>query len=309
MTDTTSPSELAAFAALRPRLFSIAYRMLGIRADAEDVVQDAWLRWNAADQAQLESAEAWLVTVTTRLAIDRLRTRKWPSARPTSAGGCPSRWWNWTNARPKAPPSWRATCRSHSCGCWNDCRRRSAPRSCCARCSTTTMQTSRRCSARPKRRAGRWCTARRNACSRSGRAFDVPMELHRDLLATFMNAAASGDRAAMKALMSDEVQLVADGGGKVNSFLHILHGAGRVAGVYWALEHQNPGQVVYRAALVNGEPGLLRYVDGAIESAQSFIVDDGRIVAVFIMRNPDKLTGCRKIFRSKSCHRRPGTGV
>ena len=62
------------------------------------------------------------------------------------------------------------------------------------------------------------------------------------------------------------------------------------AGVYWSLEHQFPSQVVYRPALINGEPGLLRYVGGKIESAQSFIVEEGRIVAVFIMRNPDKLT-------------------
>ena len=64
------------FAALRPHLFGIAYRMLGIRADAEDVLQDAWLRWSAADQTGLPSAEAWLVTVVTRLAIDRLRASK-----------------------------------------------------------------------------------------------------------------------------------------------------------------------------------------------------------------------------------------
>ena len=120
--------------------------------------------------------------------------------------------------------------------------------------------------------------------------FEVARDTHRELLATFMQAASTGDRAAMKALMSDGVQLVADGGGKVNSFLHILHGAGRVAGVYWSLEHQFPAKVSYRAALVNGEPGLLRYVDGKIESAQAFIVDGGQIVAVFIMRNPDKLT-------------------
>jgi RNA polymerase sigma-70 factor (ECF subfamily) len=59
--------------------------------------------------------------------------------------------------------------------------------------------------------------------------------------------------------------------------------------VYWSLEHQSPGKVAYRPALVNGEPGLLRYVDGKIESAQAFSVEDGRIVAVFVMRNPDKL--------------------
>ena len=70
-TETPDP-----FAALRPRLFSIAYRMLGTRADAEDVLQDAWLRWDKADKAVLQSAEAWLVTVVTRLAIDRLRAAK-----------------------------------------------------------------------------------------------------------------------------------------------------------------------------------------------------------------------------------------
>ena len=76
MTSSTPPTGSDAFAVLRPRLFSIAYRMLGTRADAEDVLQDAWLRWHRADHAALQSAEAWLVTVVTRLAIDRLRSAK-----------------------------------------------------------------------------------------------------------------------------------------------------------------------------------------------------------------------------------------
>src|SRR5206468_11058789 len=70
------PAASDPFSALRPRLFGIAYRMLGVRADAEDVLQDAWLRWSAADHGALQSAEAWLVTVVTRLAIDRLRAAK-----------------------------------------------------------------------------------------------------------------------------------------------------------------------------------------------------------------------------------------
>lgn len=64
------------FTTLRPRLFGIAYRMLGVRADAEDVLQDAWLRWSRQDPTALQSAEAWLVTVVTRLSIDRLRALK-----------------------------------------------------------------------------------------------------------------------------------------------------------------------------------------------------------------------------------------
>src|SRR5262245_64443343 len=64
------------FAGHRDRLFGIAYRMLGSRADAEDVLQDAWLRWHEQDATELRSTEAWLTTMVTRLAIDRLRSAK-----------------------------------------------------------------------------------------------------------------------------------------------------------------------------------------------------------------------------------------
>src|ERR1051325_1014044 len=64
------------FDALRGRLFGLAYRMLGSRADAEDVVQDAYLRWHQADRNRIDSPEAWLVARTSRLAIDRLRRLK-----------------------------------------------------------------------------------------------------------------------------------------------------------------------------------------------------------------------------------------
>ena len=71
-----SASSTAAFEALRGRLFGLAYRMLGSRADAEDLVQEAYVRWHQAAQSSIENAEAWLVTTTTRLAIDRLRRLK-----------------------------------------------------------------------------------------------------------------------------------------------------------------------------------------------------------------------------------------
>jgi RNA polymerase sigma-70 factor (ECF subfamily) len=92
-------------------------------------------------------------------------------------------------------------------------------------------------------------------------------------------------------MMADDVQLVSDGGGKIKSFMRILRGAGRVAGVFWSVEHQYPHNVAYRQARVNGEPGLLRYVEGKLESVQSFVIEDGRIGAVLVLRNPDKLAG------------------
>lgn len=289
MTDSHQPAGPAPFAALRPRLFSIAYRMLGTRADAEDVVQDAWLRWHDADQSTLQSAEAWLVTVTTRLAIDRLRTRK--VEREAYVG-----WWlpePLVDLDERTPESVAELASDVSVAFMWVLERLSPDERAAfllrqvfdhdyADIAAMLDKTEAACRQLVHRAQGRVQQERPR--------FEVPRDTHRALLANFMQAAGSGDRAAMKALMSDGVQLVSDGGGKVTSFLRILHGAGRVAGVYWSLEHQHPGKVAYRAALVNGEPGLLRYVDGKIESAHSFIVDDGRIVAAFVMRNPDKLT-------------------
>lgn len=289
MTDQNRLTDPATFAALRPRLFSIAYRMLGTRADAEDVVQDAWLRWHGAAPTNLQSAEAWLVTVATRLAIDRLRARK--TEREAYIG-----WWlpePLVDLYERTPES-AAELASDVSVAFMWVLERLSPDERAAfllrqvfdheyvdiaamleKTEAACRQLVHRAQARVQQDKPR---------------FAVAKNAHRELLATFMQAAVSGDRAAMKALMSGGVQLVADGGGKVNSFHHILHGAGRVAGVYWSLEHQFPGKVSYRQALVNGEPGLLRYVDGKLESAQSFIVDGGQIVAVFVMRNPDKLT-------------------
>lgn len=263
--------------------------MLGTRADAEDVVQDAWLRWNGADQSTLQSAEAWLVTVTTRLALDRLRSRK--IEREAYVG-----WWlpePLVELDEHTPESAAELASDVSVAFMWVLERLSPDERAAfllrqvfdhdyADIGAMLDKTEAACRQLVHRAQGRVQQERPR--------FEVPRDTHRALLATFMQAASSGDRAAMKALMSDGVQLVADGGGKVVSFLHILHGPGRVAGVYWSLEHQFPGKVAYQPALVNGEPGLLRYVDGKIESAQSFIVDDDQIVAVFVMRNPDKLT-------------------
>ncbi len=282
-------SDTAPFAALRPRLVSIAYRMLGTRFDAEDVVQDAWLRWHDADQACVQSAEAWLVTVTTRLAIDRLRTRK--TEREAYIG-----WWlpePLVELDQRTPESAAELASDVSVALmW--VLERLAPDE---RAAFVLRQVFDHDYADIAAMLGKTQASCRQMVHRAQvrvqqeqPRFAVPREAHRELLAHFMQAAGSGDRAAMKALMSDQVQLVSDGGGKVKSFIHVLHGAGRVAGVYWSLENQNPGMVAYRPATINGEPGLLRYVDGKLESAHAFIVDANRIVAAFVMRNPDKLT-------------------
>lgn len=284
MTDTST------FTALRTRLFSIAYRMLGTRADAEDVVQDAWLRWQGCDQSAVQSAEAWLVTITTRLAIDRLRARA--AERETYVG-----WWlpEPIVELDEHTPESAAEMASDVSMALLWVLERLSPEE---RAAFLMRQVFEHDYADIAGILGKSEAACRQMVHRAQERvqqqkprFEVPKEQHHALLGRFIAAAQVGDRAAMKTMLADDVQLVADGGGKVNSYLHILHGAGRVAGSFWSLEHQHPRQVVYRQARVNGAPGLVRYVDGKLESAQSFVIEGERIAAVFIVRNPDKLTG------------------
>ena len=288
MSDHASPQHEETFNALRPRLFSIAYRMLGTRADAEDVVQDAWLRWHANADTVILSLEAWLVTVTTRLAIDRLRIAK--ADREAYIG-----WWlpePLVELDDKTPERAAELASEVSVAfMWVLERLSSDERAAFLMRQVFDADYADIAQVLGKTEAAcRQLVHRAQAHVQQERPrFAVPGNAHRELLAAFMQAAGKGDATGMRALMSDDVQLVSDGGGKVSSFLRILKGAGRVAGVFWSVEHKYPAQVVYRPALINGEPGLLRYVEGKLESAQSFIVDEGRIVAVFIIRNPDKL--------------------
>ena len=281
---------VAQFDALRPRLFAIAYRMLGIRADAEDVVQDAWLRWAASDQGALQSAEAWLVTVATRLSIDRLRSRK--AEREAYVG-----WWlpEPLVELDENTPETAAELASDVSVAMLWVLERLAPEE---RAAFLMRQVFDQDYSEIAATLGKSESACRQLVSRAQARvqqeqprFTVSKDAHRDLLANFMQAAAGNDRAAMKTFLADDVRLVSDGGGKVPSFGKILVGAARIAGVYWSVEHANPGRVAYRMARINGEPGIVRYVGGVVESAQAFIIDDGRIVAIYAIRNPDKLAG------------------
>jgi RNA polymerase sigma-70 factor (ECF subfamily) len=285
---TTSPIPQEPFTTLRPRLFGIAYRMLGVRADAEDVLQDAWLRWSAADHAALQSAEAWLVTVTTRLAIDRLRAAK--AEREAYVG-----WWlpePIVEVEERTPET-AAELASDLSVAFLHLLERLAPEERAAfllrqvfdydyaeiaaildKDEAAVRQTVHRAQERVRAERPR---------------FDVPRETHRRLLEKFMVAAKSGRREEIRALLAENAVAIGDGGGKVASVLAGMHGADRVTNLYWA-NHLNLGdRLVYRMATINGEPGLLRYVDGQLESAQAMVTDGARIVSIYVVRNPDKL--------------------
>ena len=276
------------FTALRPRLFSIAYRMLGTRADAEDVVQDAWLRWQGTDAAAVRSDEAWLVTTVTRLAIDRLRAAK--AQREAYVG-----WWlpePLVAVDEHSPEAAVELAGELSVAFLWVLERLSAEERAAflmrevfdydyAEIAALLDKTEPACRQMVHRAAARVRAERPR--------FEVTQAQHRRLLEGFMKAASSGDRTAIKALLADDVSLVSDGGGKVPSFGRVLAGGHRIANLYWVTERRLAGRIAWRLARINGETGLVRYVDGQPESAQAFVTDGAHIVAIYSIRNPDKL--------------------
>ena len=91
----------------------------------------------------------------------------------------------------------------------------------------------------------------------------------------------------------ENAQAIGDGGGKVPSVWGGMHGAERVTNLYWAQALRYGPRLDYRIATINGEPGLLRHVDRKLESAQAVVTDGERIVAFYVVRNPDKLARIR----------------
>lgn len=274
------------FDQLRPRLFSIAYRMLGIRAEAEDVVQEAWLRWNASRHDELQSPEAWLVTIVTRLSIDHLRAAK--SEREAYTGF----WLPEPMVDMDEPTPERLAERASELSLalmW--VLQRLSPEE---RAAFVLRQAFDEDYADVAAALGKSEAACRQLVHRASERvrqervrFDVPREAHQTLVEKFMHAARAGDRPAMMALFADDVHLVSDGGGKVPSFGKLISGVHRLANLYYVVWRRHAAE--YRVATINGEPGLLRYVDGVLESAQAFAIDGDRIAAIYTVRNPDKL--------------------
>jgi len=285
--DTTA----ATFAALRPRLFAIAYRMLGTRHDAEDVLQDAWLRWHRSERDGLQSAEAWLVTIVTRLAIDRLRAAK--TERESYVGRwLPEPLVEWDEHTPEAA----AELASDLSVAFLLVLERLAPEE---RAAFLLRQVFDHDYDEIAALLGKSEAACRQMVHRASERvqqertrFEVSREAHRRLLEKFMQAASSGDTAGIRALLADDIRLVGDGGGKAQVLPEGLeYDAEWVAKLYAAFVVRFGDRATYRLATINGEPGIVRYVDGRVESAQAFETDGDRIVTIYAVRNPDKLAG------------------
>jgi RNA polymerase sigma-70 factor, ECF subfamily len=281
----TSPTEV--FAENRARLWSIAYRMLGSRADADDAVQDAWLRWNGQRHDEIRSPQAWLVTTTTRICIDRLKALR--------------------------------TEREHYTGPWlpepivNDSPGAEHAVELASELSVALLAVLERLA--PEERAafllhemfdsgygdiaqilGKSEAACRQIVSRATKRVreerprvQVSEEVKRKLLAQFMNALQMQDQGALLKLVAPDSAWTSDGGGKARASLRILRGAERIAKFGANIFRKYIHELDFRAITVNGEPGIALTRGGQLLAVMTIVTDGQRIVDIYSMLNPDKL--------------------
>lgn len=280
----------------RPVLMGVAYRMLGRVADAEDVVQESWLRWSAADHSQVREPRAYLVRVTTRLAIDRLRHVQ--SRRESYVG-------QWlpeplvTDYGPTVP----------------DTAEQAVLADTVSIAVLVVLE-----SLSPLERAvfvlreafgfpfseialtlDRGESAVRQLAARARKHVDegrprytVDPGERRDLTERFLAAATSGDLDGLMSLLAPGVRLVGDSGGKAKAPLRVIERADKVGRFLGGAARKGVpagAELEARFLEINGASSLLFLVDGKPHSLFQLDVVDGHITSVYIIRNPDKLVG------------------
>lgn len=276
------------FSQLRPRLLGVAYRMLGSSAEAEDIVQDVWLRWHEADKAVIGNAEAWLIATTTRRAIDRLRSAH--ATREQYVG-------IWLpepilTEGPATPEQVNEVSSDLSIA-FLTVLERLAPD---ARAAFLLHEVFDADYAQIAQALGKSEAACRQIVHRAKaqlledrKRYVVTADAHQSLMRRFADALSRGDFNDLKAMMAESAVLMGDGGGIVTSFPEPMVGGTRIAQLLYAPTLRPENEVRIELVNINGEIGLLRYVHGELESAQSYVSDGEHIQRIYVQRNPEKL--------------------
>lgn len=282
---TTEPASSAgaapAFEPLRPKLMRVAYRMLGSVADAEDIVQEAFIRWMRADRAAVREPEAFLRRTVTRLCLDQLKSAR--RQRESYVG-------SWLPepvveddevddvslplmlALERLSPLERAAFLLHDVF------------------GLQFEEVAAEIERDPA--ACRQLAARARSHVREARPrFKVEKERGLELAEAFFNASRSGDMKALGAMLSADVSAHADGGGKRPAAIEPVFGFDAVMKQYEtviAWLKGNRSQLV-RFGFINGLPGFVTLeADGELQTT-ALDIEDGKIAAIYVMRNPDKL--------------------
>jgi RNA polymerase sigma-70 factor (ECF subfamily) len=288
MHDTTDSGQLTTFERHRARLFGIAYRMLGSVTDAEDVLQDAYLRWHRADAPAVLNAEAWLVAVTTRLSIDRLRVAATERERYVGS---------WL-PEPIATGAESITDRNVELAsdlsmAFLVLLERLAPEERAALLLRDVFDSGYDEIARVLEKSESACRQmvhRARTRVRGERArFVVPAETTERLLEQFLAALRADNRDAMLSLLSEEATFVADGGGKVSAVRNVLHGALKVARLLLGVENKWGQTTRHAVEWINGEPAIVSYYGDQVFCTTSVESDGERLTAFYRVLNPEKL--------------------
>src|SRR4051812_16408287 len=286
--EMAGPADRAAlFERYRARLFGIAYRMLGTVDDANDLVQECYLRWHQADPVAIEAPEGWLVAVITRLAIDRSRrvdverrsyVGQW-LPEPLTIGAPP-------------PTDRRAELASDLSLAFLVLLERLAPEERAAFLLREVLGVDYAELARVLDRSEAACRQmvhRARERVRTERArFRVSPEAKRELVERFVHALEHEDRDALLAVVAPDATFISDGGGRVTAARRIIQGAPRVVRMLLGIQRKW-GDVRDEIAWLNGEPALVSYRGGQLVSATSFDVDGDRLVGLYRVLNPEKL--------------------
>ncbi len=280
---------VAEFEAQRPRLFGLAYRLLGSAADAEDVVQEAFLRWHGADRAAITAPPAWLAKVVTNLCLNQLtsaraRRERYPGPwlpEPVLTGGGELGPLETAEQREsvslallvlleRLTPPERAVFVLR--GCFGYSYREVAD---------LLDLTEPNCRQLHRRASQRLADGR-------GR-FQPPPADWRELVETFLAAAGSGDLPGLEKLLAAGVTVWADGGGKARAARRPVAGRDRVARYLAGLVRIYAAGVRVVLAEVNGEPAVLAWLDGELAGVLVAEIAGGQIAALRVVANPDKL--------------------
>jgi len=284
----TSVPTIDFFEQERRRLFTLAYGFLGSRAEAEDIVQEAWLRWRSAPHDELRQPAAWLTTVTARLALDHLRSAR--VKRETYPGV-------WLPEPVVEAPSAEHSVlvKSELTLAFLFLLERLGPEERAAFVLREVFDYS-------FREVGEMLGKSEAACRqlvkrgkeklREDKPARHPVDRAEfdDVLGRFVTALGNGDEAQLLQLLAPDAVLYGDGGGKALSVINPLQGPDRIVRFLLGLYRKYPGQFSYRHIDVNGTPALIVSRVGGDPLVAGYSVSDGRITRIFHVLNPDKLT-------------------
>lgn len=270
------------FEQYRGRLFSIAYRMLGSVADAEDILQETFIRWMQASRDDIRSAKAFLVTIITRLCINQLQSAR--VQREEYVG----QWLPEPFIDEDHDPGSLSIAFLVLLERLNPIERavfllREVFDYEYAEIAAAVGQSEANCR-QILRRAKQHVRAERPR-------FQANEEEHDALLERFRHAAVSGDVGALEALLSADVVLHTDGGGKAPALPNLVNGANNVArAIVGGVTRLTPTNLVQRVLRINGEPGIVTYLNGHPFGVFTIRVSEGEIAAIYAITNPDKLS-------------------